>query len=487
MPRCTRHFPGLRSLSQRKQEAEKVQLREERPDLLAFFENELAETERISKVLRGGAYPGMGTGDPDLYKAFCWRFWHLTAADGGRLGVVLPRSALAGKGSEKFRQAIFNEAARVDVTMLVNNRQWVFPEVHPQYSIGLVCIKHGEPKKESIYLQGPYTTEAKFFKDVVKEPAAFYSADVLDWNESASLPLLPTEESVDVFAQLRKAPRLDLDVVGQWRARPDRELDATNEKPLMDLESEECPDGFWPVYKGESFDLWTPDTIIYYAWADPGPVHQRLQRKRLRGGSSTRSVHSEFAPHYLRDPKTLPCFAPRVAFRNISRATDSRTVRVALVPPEIFVSNAAPYFLWPRGDEKDQAFLLGTLSSIPLDWYARRFVEVNLNYFILNPFPIPRPGRDSVLWQRVVQLAGRLACPDERFSAWADAVGVEYGSLMDDEKEDMIHELDAVVAHLYELSEPQFVHIYETFHEGWDYHERLDGVLQHFHDWRGRK
>ncbi len=453
----TRHFPGLRSLSQRQQEAEKVLLREERPDLVSLYEEEFSKTERIRRVLVGGTFPGMGTGDPDLYKAFCWRFWHLTAADGGRMGVVLPRSALAGKGSEKFRQTMFDEAARVDVTMLVNNRNWVFPEVHPQYSIGLVCVKHGEPKEESIYLRGPYAEETKFFEGVVKEPATFYSTDVLDWN-----------------------------VTDQWRARPDAELHATSEKPLMDLESEECPDGFWPVYKGESFDLWTPDTSIYYAWADPGPVHQRLQRKRLRGGSSTRSVHSEFALHYLRDPKTLPCFVPRVAFRNVSRATDSRTVRVALVPPEIFVSNAAPYFLWPRGDERDQAFLLGTLSSIPLDWYARRFVELNLNFFIINPFPIPRPDRDSVLWQRVVQLAGRLACPDERFSTWADAVDVECGALADDEKEDIVHELDAVVAHLYGLSEQQLVHIYETFHAGWDYQARLDGVLQHFHTWKGR-
>ena len=456
-----RHFPGLRSLSQRQQEAEKVRLREERPDLVLLYEDELAETERIRKVLVGGAFLGMGTGDPDLYKAFCWRFWHLTAADGGRIGVVLPRSALAAKGSENFRQTIFDEAARVDVAMLVNNRQWVFPEVHPQYSIGLVCVKHGAPKKESIYLQGPYAEEAKFFEGVVKEPAAFYSTDVLDWNDSASLPLLPTEESVDVFAQLRKAPRLDWNVTDQWRARPDAELHATSEKPLMDLESEECPDGFWPVYKGESFDLWTPDTDIYYAWADPGPVQQRIQSKRLRARNNTRSAHSEFPPHHLRDPKTLPCFAPRVAFRDITNRTNQRTVIACLVPPEVFITNKGPYFLWPRGDEKDQAFLLGTLSSIPLDWYARRFVEINLNFFILNPFPIPRPDRDSVLWQRVVQLAGRLACPDERFSTWADAVGVELGSLMDDEKKDMIHELDAVVAYLYGLSEPQLVHIAE--------------------------
>lgn len=77
-----RHFPGLRALTQRQFEAEKVQLREERPDLVSLYEDELAETERIRKVLVGGTFPGMGTGDPDLYKAFCWRFWHLTAADG---------------------------------------------------------------------------------------------------------------------------------------------------------------------------------------------------------------------------------------------------------------------------------------------------------------------------------------------------------------------------------------------------------------------
>ena len=393
-----RHFPGLRSLSQRQQEAEKVRLREERPDLVLLYEDELAETERIRKVLVGGAFLGMGTGDPDLYKAFCWRFWHLTAADGGHIGVVLPRSALAAKGSEEFRQTIFDEAARVDVTMLVNNRQWVFPEVHPQYSIGLVCVKHGEPEKESIYLRGPYATEAKFFEGVVKEPAAFYSTDVLDWNDSASLPLLPTEESVDVFAQLRREPRLDWNVTDQWRARPDRELDATNEKPLMDLESEECPDGFWPVYKGESFDLWTPDTGIYYAWADPGPVQQRIQSKRLRARNNTRSAHSEFAPHHLRNSKTLPCFAPRIAFRDVTNRTNQRTVIACLVPPEVFIANQAPYLLWPRGDEKDQAFLLGTLSSIPLDWYARRFVETHVNFYVFNPFPIPRPDRDSVLW-----------------------------------------------------------------------------------------
>ena len=184
---------------------------------------------------------------------------------------------------------------------------------------------------------------------------------------------------------------------------------------------------------------------------------------------------------------TLPCFSPRVAFRDVSRATDSRTVRVALVPSEVFIGNQAPFLLWPRGDERDQAYLVGILSSIPLDWYARRFVETHVNFFVLNPFPIPRPQRRNALWKRAVRLSARLACPDDRFMTWADSVGVGWGPLAYDEKEDMIHELDAVIAHLYGLSESQLIHIFETFHEGWDYQARLDGVLSHFRAWRSRK
>jgi len=50
----------------------------------------------------------------------------------------------------------------------------------------------------------------------------------------------------------------------------------------------------------------------------------------------------------------------------------------------------------------------------------------------------------------------------------------------------MIHELDAVVAHLYGLSEKHLVHLFETFHEGWDYDSRLRATLKHFREWKRR-
>jgi hypothetical protein len=152
----------------------------------------------------------------------------------------------------------------------------------------------------------------------------------------------------------------------------------------------------------------------------------------------------------------------------------------------VFIGNQAPYLLWPRGDTRDEALLVGVLSSLPLDWYARRFVETHVNFFVFNPFPVPRPPADTPLRDRVIELAGRLACPDDRFAVWAREAGVACGPLAPDEKENLIHELDAVVAHLYGLTERHLVHIFETFHEGWDYEARLRATLRQFREWGKR-
>jgi len=251
------------------------------------------------------------------------------------------------------------------------------------------------------------------------------------------------------------------------------------------------------VYKGESFDLWLPDRgpEHYYAWADPDVVCRHLQEKRVRAARSRNSPFAEFDSHWIQDPRTLPCHHPRIAFRDVTNRTNQRTVIVALIPPGVFVANSAPYLLFPRGDAQDTCFLLGVLSSIPLDWYSRRIVETHVNHHVLNPFPLPRPGRDNPLWQRVVELAGRLAAVDKRLKNWAKSVGVDCGPLDEAAWFDMICELDAVVAHLYGLEEKHLRHIFETFHEGWgpgtradhptlgDYTTRLEKTLDHFRRW----
>ncbi len=483
-----RHFPGLRGLKQVEQETLKKKYRRERKDLVDALGKELEQAERLRFALVHGGFPGMGTGDPDVYKAFCWRFWSLTR-NGGHIGVVLPRSVFCAKGSADFRRAIFDKAVIGDLTFMLNNRQWFFEDVHPQYTIGLFCLNKQAPGADAVIpLRGPYSSLARFEAGHTSEPVRFPVREVLSWTDTASLPLLPGDESAIVFAKLRRRPRLDLTSarLDTWRARPTTELHATNEKHIMTF-SEDRPSGAWPVFKGESFDIWQPDTKSYYAWVDPKEAKDYLYNKRLRASRTRTSAFSEFEklrPEWLRDKKTLPCLHPRIAFRDITRATDTRTMRAALVPPKVVITNAAPYLVWPNGDERDTTFLLGILCSRPLDWYARRFVEIHVNFYVFNPFPIPRPNRDNPLWQRVVAVAGRLACPDDRFAEWAETVGVDCGSLEEHEKQELICELDALAGHLYGLDESDLVHVFETFHEGWDCEPQLKRTLAHYHTWR---
>ncbi len=469
-------YPGLKSMRQAEQRREVQRLRNARPDLVGEYERAVGDAEALRRVLLAGPYPGMGTGDPDLYKAFCWRFWQLVR-DGGSIGVVLPRSALAAAGSAPWREAVLDGGSFADVTMLLNNTQWIFEDVHPQYTVGLVSLRKGQQFVGTLRMKGPFASWQAFAAGARRRPAEFDAGELRSWSQGAALPLLPSARSVDIFLKLRAHPRLDAKA-GSWRARPMTEFHATNDKQHFKLNPRDVAN-LWPVCKGASFNLWQPDTGTYYGWADPTYITKVLQTKRIRQQGRARSPFGEFDREWARDPDTLPCWNPRIAFRDIARATDSRTVIAALVPGRVVLTNKAPYLLWPKGDERDEAYLLAVLCSIPLDWYARRFVEINLNFHLFNGFPVPRADRDDPLRRRVETIAGRLAAVDQRYQDWAEAVGVPVGSVTAEEKPDLLAELDAGVAVLYGLDEADVGHIFETFQVGWDPTARLRAVLAH--------
>jgi hypothetical protein len=470
--------PGLKSLPVARQNAEIKELSASRPDQLAEYQREVAEMKLLSRVLNAGPYPGMGEGNPDLYKAFTWRFWQL-ARDGGRIGVVLPRSALSASGSAEWREAVLADGQFSDVTTMINRGGWVFDDAEHRYTIGLVSIERGGDAEKTVNLIGPFSSLPAYEVGSKLPSVCFPAEDFKGWSSGAAFPLLPTVEMGEVFLKLRRHPRFD--AASPWLARAVQgDFNATTDKGQMIL-APDSKEGLWPVYKGSSFDIWQPDTGDYYAWAQPDHICAVLHAKRQKQARRGTSIFALLDSGVMRDPATLPCRSPRIAFRDVARATDSRTVHAALVPPDVVIANQAPYLVWAKGDERDQALLLGVLCSIPLDWYARRYVETHLNFHVLYPFPVPRPHRDDPLRQRVEELSGRLAAVDDRYADWAAAVGAPVGSITDSvEKADMIAELDAGVSLLYGLEEPDVRLIFETFHVGWDYGARLDAVLAHY-------
>ena len=247
-----------------------------------------------------------------------------------------------------------------------------------------------------------------------------------------------------------------------------------------------APDENWPVYAGKSFNLWQPDTGDYYDSVDARSITDHLQQKRLSQRRTRTSAFADLPEALLADPGSLPCRRTRIVFRDVARATDTRTLVAALVPPDRVVVHKAPYLFQLAGSPSDEAYVLGVLCSMPCDWQARRTVELVMSFEQLRLLPVPDPGEGHPVRDRVVEIAGRLAAVDDRFADWAVAVGVPVGSANDPKaRANLMGELDACVAHLYGLDEDDLAVLYGTFDAKRPDHyaEHHACVLAHFRRW----
>lgn len=481
-----RYFPGLRGMTQRIMESKMEEYSKNYPELQSELELKQKENETLRKTLISGPYPGMGTGDPDLYKAFCWRFWNLCNNKNGFIGVVVPRSVINSKGSSIFRKTILSQSKNIEAVTLLNTMKWVF-DIHAQFIVVLLTIERGEKKETKVKIRGHFESFEKFNTGINTKIDPFLGEDILAYTEDALFPSLPSPESSSLMIKLFESPSINSQENHCWEVYPHAELHATNDKKdkkngieLMDLISENCPEGYWPVYKGVSFDQLNVDSGEYYAWSDPEKVLPYLQQKRLRSMRNKKSAFSKFNAEWNNDKETLPCLNPRIAFRDITNSLDARSVICALIPPNNFLTNKAPYLLFPKGNEQQITYILGILASISLDWWARRFIGLNLNFFIFNSFPIPIYDENSKLCKRLIEITGLLSCVDDRFELWADSLGIQMTLLDNNQREQLMYELDGVVANLYGLKEEQLIHVFKTYRLNWDYSVRLENTLKYY-------
>lgn len=242
----------------------------------------------------------------------------------------------------------------------------------------------------------------------------------------------------------------------------------------------------WPVFGGKDINLWNPGVVDKkecFASVDPDVYIPHLLRKRRKQARTKSSAFYGLSEQTLADPNTLSCFKPRIVFRDVTNATNTRTIIAALIPPKHAPTLTIPYLEWRDAPPRAEAYLLGVLSSMICDWYARRVVELHMTFSVFGSIPIPEVDIDTdPLAKRVVCIAGTLAAVDERFADWAAAVGVPVGAATDENpeyKRELIEELDACVALLYGLDEDDLACLYETFHEGKDYSARHEAVLSH--------
>ena len=457
--------PGLRSEPLDRERRNRIaELDALHPEWRGEFEDlkeRLATARRFFS--KDGGYELQGAGDTDLYQLFCERYTHLVRSEGW-LGVVLPRSAFVTKGAAGFRKWLFAETRVANIDYLLNSGRWAF-SMEQRYTIALLAMQRRAPSQDSAFeMTGPSASLAEFTESAETDGVRIQASSL---GSAAMVPLLPTQEHADLLAKLRRGvefSELESPETGKIRRGPSAasylvpyaELHATQQKDLF----RHPPGGMRvPAWKGASFDQYDPHgegVAGYSVWDE---VVEYVQGRRQR----SRVFKSIFPAGVLADPDTHPARRSRIAFRDVTRATDSRTVRASLVPPRTPLTNTAPYLISRGWSPLSEAALLGVMNSLPFDWLARRYIETHLNFFILDMLCFPEWRATN--WQRIGSLAARLSSVDQRFFDFAADVGVEHGALADGARASMRAEIDALVAQGYGLTADELAFVFTDFTE----------------------
>jgi hypothetical protein len=452
-----RYSPGIRALPQRAREAALAELIEQRPELAERLEDAGLRAAALRGYFSRCGDFYTSPGDPDTYKLFSQRYRQLLREE-GRMGVVLPRSVFVARGSAAFREWLFDNAPPDRIDFLLNNRKWAF-DIHPQYSVSLLVARRGGPS-DDFEVAGVAASVHEFVAQVDCAGLRL-RRDALGMQ--LEVPLLPTQEAADLLAKLRSTEQLPLGG-GRWLCFPVRELDESNDVVLW-----RGATSGRPLWKGESFDQYSPRGIGQRICPETDDVITKVRKPRPGAGSA---VAERTSVEERRRAVMRSIDRSRVAFRDVSRATDSRTVRACLVPPKHFLTNKAPYLAFVDDNARAEAACLATLNSLPFDWQARRFVEINLNFFILEGLRIP--PLDDETFEALATDAARLSCVDDRFKDFAAATGVEYGPLSDDEREELRADIDARVARAWKLTPEELEIVFSDF--------TLDAVPEAYRD-----
>lgn len=433
-----------------------------------------------------------GSGDMNAYKLFLERSYCLLK-HGGRLGLLLPSGIYADKGSAGLRELLLDHCTWQSLIGW-ENREGLFA-IHRSFKFCLVTARKGERTSaiESSFMHRDL--------DIAKTDAGkfSYTREYVTRFSPRNRSLLEIESSRDL-AVLSKI--FDGSVMlddPSWPLRFKREFDMTIDSSLFALKESLEEKGFradeyghwltgrWrpygaPTESGQIGVIRSRDGRFLIDAADIDDVALPLYEGRMVGqfdfsekgwlsGKGRSAIwqtqdleRKEILPQYLMrvsDVRGNGDWFPglKVGFLGVGSATNTRSMIAAcinLVP----CGNSVPVF---RTQSAEVAlYLVACLNSYVFDYVLRcRMAGNNLNYFMLEECPLPRPERLTILTP-LLRAAASLSLTHPRFAGqWlelCDARGIDVTSasrwwaVAPGERTRLRCVIDAVIAELYGLS-----------------------------------
>ena len=451
-----------------------------------------------------GDFPLLSGGDVNIYSLFVERAMALVKRE-GIIGLLTPSGIASDKTASTFFKGVATEGRLKALYDFENGRQGTgkppfFPDVHRSFKF---CTLIASPTPTG-------------------KPAncAFFLHDVLELSDTDRRFPLTANDFARVNPNTGTAPI--------FRRRRDAELTTAiyGRLPVLITHSADQPQKTWPVKYATMFHM-TNDSSLFRTRQEleeqegayptggnvfgsasgnwlPLYVGRMINQFDHRAASvevNEENIHNSALSGTITDAqKADPDFVPTpqfwvlereidfpadmgwaIAFRDIARATDVRTMIAAAIPRS-GVGNTAPLIV-PEDTEsirKNGALLMGNLGALVFDYVTRQKAQsTHLNWYIVEQLPVvPIENYDSIKFgstsaaEIVREAVLELTYTAHDMAAFASDLGyvdsdgaVKPPFAWDEERRFHLRaKLDAVFFHLYGVTDRDDVrYIYSTF------------------------
>ena len=480
-----------------------AKLRAAADPLVAEYDQAAERAAQLSAVLRkSGDYPQLGKGDINLYSLFVERALSLINSN-GVAGLLTPSGIYSDKTAAEFFRSVsttgrvggiydFENRGRTPSDPETKTALW-FADVDSRFKF-CATIFAGAERRFNETQCGFYLSGKTDLQDTDRVfPLAPDDFARINPN-TGTAPTLRSPADAKLIRRIYRNHPVLVDRSSGEKRRPYevrqlRMLDMTNDSALFrtaeQLETEGCYRVAGHRYR-RGDEEWAP---LYQ-----GRMIHHFDHRASAVGLNPESQDSPyFSIEVTDEQKQDPAFFPGVqywvstaeiepilsagqpwviGFRDITNATNERTVIATIVPWAAF-GNKVPLLLPdPTLTALDAAFLTANLSSLALDFVAKRKVQnTNLNWFILEQLPVIAPADydrkfgETTAGELVRDHVLRLSYTAHDLAPFARDLGYEGEPFRWDpeERRQLRARLDALYFHLYGLDEEDTAYILDQF------------------------
>jgi hypothetical protein len=224
----------------------------------------------------------------------------------------------------------------------------------------------------------------------------------------------------------------------------------TNDSRLYHLQRRE---GMLPLVEGKLFHQYTGVLGDPKYW-----LNEAEARRALVGREEDQEQILDYQMH-------------RLAFRDVSAATNERCMIATVLPPRLFCPHTVSLedVAASALSEPCRLLLLAAFNSFVFDYAIRQKVTSHVSFFLVYAMPVPRLTEKDAAFRPIVERAARLICTTPEFDDLAKeifgtrATSRTVGTTQPVERAELRAELDGLIAHLYGLTEEEFAYILTTF------------------------